>query len=107
MVVFFVPETRFFRGSGINPTNEPRQVSEATNAADIELQGSKDDAAQESEEANNIRKTVIQELNPWSGIDRNVSYLNVILRPFPLVVYPACAFAALACRQLYLSYLER
>lgn len=100
MVVFFVPETRFYRGSGINPTNRPRQLN-------IFRSCFKDDVVEQSEEGNNARKTLLQELNPWSGIDRNVSYHNIFLRPFPLVFYPACAFAALACKSLSTSYLER
>ena len=102
MVVFFVPETRFYRG--INSTIGPLPVTKAAITSGVESQGPRDDVIRRSDKANGARKTVIQELNPWSGIDRNVSYLNLYLRPFPLVFYPACAFAALSCTYFVYQY---
>lgn len=96
MVVLFVPETRFNREASGSVT--PRQDSKRAGEADFELQDAKDDPKQASGKANDTRKTILQELNPWSGIDGDVPYLNLYLRPFPLVLYPACAFAALSCK---------
>ena len=96
MVIFFVPETRFYRNAcrtvAEGPTNEPADV------ANTESQGPKDEPIQDPEKASNTRRRALKELIPWSDIDRNASYLNLFLRPFPLVFYPACAFAALGCR---------
>ena len=96
MVVLFVPETRFNREA--NGLVTPRQDDKQTGEANFELQEVKDDPIQASGKASDTRKTVLQELNPWSGIDGHTSYLNLYLRPFPLVLYPACAFAALSCK---------
>lgn len=105
MVIFFVPETRFYREAcrtvALGPTNEPADV------ANIESPGLKDEPIRDSEKASNIRKTALKELIPWSNIDRNASYLNLFLRPFPLVFYPACAFAALTCKVSWTAHNTR
>lgn len=96
MVIFFVPETRFFRercrAVALGPTDEPADVANA------ESRGLKDEPIQDSEKASKTRRTALKGLIPWSKIDHNASYLNLFLRPFPLVCYPACAFAALTCK---------
>ena len=96
MVIFLVPETRFHREARrtvtLGPSNEPADVS------NIESQGLKDEHIQDSEKASNARRTALKELIPWSNIDRSASYLNLFLRPFPLVCYPACVFGALSCK---------
>ena len=95
MVIFLVPETRFHREArrtvALGPINGPVD-------ANIESQGLKDEPIQASGKADDTRRTALKELIPWSDIDRNASYLNLFLRPFPLVFYPACAFAALSCK---------
>ena len=94
--MFFVPETRFYREAcrtvALGSTNE------AADVAIIESQGLKNEPIQDSEQASNTRNTAFKELIPWSTIDRDASYLNLFLRPFPLVFYPACLFAALSCK---------
>ena len=42
------------------------------------------------------KKTFLQELKPWSRINPYASYIHLLLRPFPLIVYPAILFAFLA-----------
>ena len=96
MVVLFVPETRFTREA--NGSVTAQQDDKQTGEANFELQEVKDDPIQASGKASDSRKKFLQELNPWSGIDGHTSYLNLYLRPFPLVLYPACAFAALSCK---------
>lgn len=59
------------------------------------------------DEAYGIRKTFVQELNPWSGVDRNANFLNLFLRPLPVVLYPACMFAMLACKSSTLCLTDR
>jgi hypothetical protein len=41
------------------------------------------------------RKPFIQELKPWSSINPNTNLLNLIFRPWPLIVYPAGFYAML------------
>jgi hypothetical protein len=42
-----------------------------------------------------VKKTYLQELNPWSGF-RNKNLIHVFFRPFPLIVYPAVFLSFLA-----------
>ena len=93
MVVFFTPETRFHR-----EVNRLTPCLPEHEFPDRKSEGLKHTIAQTHKVIPSpLRKSKIRELNPWSGIDRNVSYLNLYLRPFPLVLYPACLFAALSC----------
>src|SRR5438045_1380852 len=45
------------------------------------------------------KKNYLQELNPWSGIcpgiPKNTSVINLFLRPWPLVFYPAGIYSFL------------
>ena len=95
MVLFLVPETRFHRqtvsSKGPVPALGPLE------SVDAGSQDLREDEDEKSDKANGARKTRIQELNPWSGIDQSVSYLQVFLRPFPLIFYPAVVFATLVC----------
>jgi hypothetical protein len=43
----------------------------------------------------NRKKTFLEELKPFSKIDPNKNYLFLLLRPLPLIVYPATIFGAL------------
>ncbi len=96
MVFLFVPETRFHRG--LDPSIAPEVVQEPKSSAEVQTQVFDDGISKESGEGvKSVRKTYLQQLNPWSGIDPTSSYLNLFLRPFPLTLYPACLFATLAC----------
>ena len=96
MVFFFVPETRFHRA--LDPATAPGIVQEPKDASKVQTQAFDDGTSNESGEGGKeSRKTYLQQLNPWSGIDTTSSYLNLFLRPFPLILYPACLFATLAC----------
>ena len=44
----------------------------------------------------NPKKTFLQELKPWSKINPYASYIHLLFRPIPLIVYPAIIFAFLA-----------
>ena len=60
----------------------PRQVQESTSA-----------------DAPPPKKTFLQGLNPWSGInpgiEKNTSFIYLLIRPWPLVVYPAVIYSFL------------
>ena len=43
------------------------------------------------------RKTWIENLSLFSGIDKESSIFHLFLRPFPLIVYPAVIWAILGC----------
>ena len=95
MVLFLVPETRFHRHTA--PPTGPVPAVGTVESVDAGSQDLREDADEKSDKANDARKSKIQELNPWSGIDHTVSYIQVFLRPFPLIFYPAVAFATLVC----------
>lgn len=98
MVFFLVPETRFRRV--LDPTVAPEVVQEPKSVAEVQTQGFDDGTSKDSGEVQNgSTKTYLQQLDPWSGIDNTSSYLNLFLRPFPLILYPACLFATLACKR--------
>ena len=42
------------------------------------------------------KKSFVQELNPWSGITPGANFIRLLLRPIPLVLYPAIAFSILS-----------
>lgn len=97
MVLFLVPETRFHR----HTVPAKGSVPATAESIDAGSQDLREDADEKADRVNDARKTRsntrIQELNPWSGIDHSVSYLQVFLRPFPLIFYPAVAFATIVC----------
>ncbi|KAL9611704.1 MAG: hypothetical protein Q9167_003666 [Letrouitia subvulpina] len=41
------------------------------------------------------RKSYVQQMKPWSGVNRESSLLNLFFRPLPLVLYPACMYSTL------------
>ena len=95
-IFLFVHETRFNRtpqeSSGVNDSadwekNSLPQMTEQKEVSDVtvSLIGTK--------------KTLMQNLSLWSGTSHE-SYFSHFLRPFLLIVYPAVARGALACKWL-------
>ena len=41
------------------------------------------------------KKPYLQQLKPWSPLNPHASYISLILRPWPLVIYPAVVFSSL------------
>src|SRR5271163_938892 len=81
----FVPETQYFRAYNTDgqPENEKQPTkSTATEVITESLGG-----------AYGAKKTFIQELKPWSPINPNANYFNLLFRPWPLIVYPAIFFS--------------
>ncbi|KAI2470678.1 MFS general substrate transporter [Annulohypoxylon bovei var. microspora] len=101
LIFFFAPETRFRR----SPNPAERSDSGATSDSPSEkVEGGKFEHLEvrsKTLSSNPTRptfhhKTYAQSLNPWSGVAKGPSYLSLMLRPIPLLVYPACFFATLA-----------
>lgn len=114
MIFFFLPETRFRRALGRKEyvSSDSRYIPSAEKFTSEGMSVDKEAGANgreispstSSERVGGLmgsKKTKAAELNPWSGIDRNTNWLNHFLRPFPLVVYPACLFAVLACKHTF------
>lgn len=51
------------------------------------------------------RKTFLQELNPWSPIDRSTNYIGLLLRPWPMIVYPATLYSYLTFSAMLAWYI--
>jgi len=112
LFVFFFPETRFYRDTALQRettvVKTETQSSEAETkavpgAADIKSNESGSDHHPESNEFGQengrpigARKSYLSELSLWSGINTQTSYISLILRPIPLLLYPACSYALIA-----------
>lgn len=78
----FTPETQYYRNY---VTSERQENDEA-----------KDPGTEAITEVTPLpKKTFLQELQPWSKINPNASYIHLLVRPWPLVIYPAVIFAFL------------
>lgn len=42
-----------------------------------------------------VKKTFLQELKPWSPFNTESNYLGLLLRPWPMIVYPATIYSYL------------
>ncbi|QIW99570.1 hypothetical protein AMS68_005088 [Peltaster fructicola] len=85
LVVFFFPETRYDRSS----------IAESGASTPIDAD-EKTIATRERQVSELPKKTFAQELNPWSGTSKDASLLELFIRPWPLIVYPAVVYAFLA-----------
>ena len=106
MFVFFFPETRFYRGhnplgqvnaagtqSSVLPSDTAKEEDIAIHREEIDSERNQNDSAPVTP-----RKSYLQELNPWSGINPHETLLSLAIRPVPLLAYPACMYATLACK---------
>ncbi|OTA99252.1 hypothetical protein M426DRAFT_325333 [Hypoxylon sp. CI-4A] len=104
LIFFFAPETRFQRRptqlEGADPNAIFDGSSENIKSDKVQQMESGGESSVSSSQTQTIvsdpPKTYLQSLNPWSGVASNASYLSLMLRPIPLLAYPACAFASLA-----------
>ncbi len=85
----FFPEPQFSRDKKYQPSSN-------TSATPQEKSDAPSDEVQSDEPVATRKKTFLQELKPFSKIDRNdENYLFLLLKPLPLVVYPATVFGFL------------
>ena len=83
-ILFFFPETQFFHptvsaSDGNSMSNEPNKSTEAKT----------------DEPISPSKKSYLQELNPLPTIDRSKNYLLQLLKPIPIILYPATIFSFL------------
>jgi hypothetical protein len=85
-IFFFFPESQYFRNSRIESAgtiNEKKEEASQTDLSSTPIP----------------KKTYLEELSPWSGIcpgiPKNTSIINLFLRPWPLVFYPAGIYSFL------------
>ena len=104
--LLFLPETRFHRDTSAAAV-VGRNVASNAEDSPAETLGEQRKEKLDSEQAisreNSIRRTRFQERSLWSGVNTETSYLSLLLRPLPLIIYPACTFAVLACESPSLS----
>ncbi|KAF1983884.1 MFS general substrate transporter [Aulographum hederae CBS 113979] len=101
-VLFFVPETQYDRD--VN-----KAMATAVDGASMKSSEAEEVAAEKtvSAAANEVphpdegqtnqipKKTWMQEMRLWNGTAKDVNLLEMFLRPFPLIVYPAIMWAFL------------
>jgi hypothetical protein len=83
-IFLFFPETQYLRDNPVDTLG----VGEAANKIET--------STEVAELPIRAKKTFLQELKPWSPINRLVNPLQLFLSPLPLIIYPACIFGFLA-----------
>jgi hypothetical protein len=87
----FFPEPQYSRDTTYKPTSNTSDTpQEKYDGKDIPSDGVLSD-----EPVANQKKTFLEELKPFSKIDPNKNYLFLLIRPLPLVIYPATIFGFL------------
>ena len=101
-VVLFAPETRFSRVLSI-----PTETDTSSTAIPDERPGEKvaTDTAHEEECTASVvqpvpKRSYLQSLSLWSGTAQDGGILEIFIRPFALIVYPANFFAMISCKSL-------
>jgi hypothetical protein len=90
-IFLFVPETDYDRKyitSETLPKGEMKDSADITETTEIT-----ETEPSSNGETKGPKKTFWQELKPWSRINPNASYIHLLLRPLPLVFYPAVFFS--------------
>ena len=86
----FFPEPQYSRDTKYNPTSN---TSATPHEKADEIDSPSDDVRHVP--LANRKKTFAEELMPFSKIDPNMNYLFLLLKPLPLIVYPATIFGFL------------
>jgi hypothetical protein len=85
MMFFLLPETRFPRGQS--------QSTATLNESPTSTEKINEPTESASEDLSIKKKSYLQQLSPWSGITKDSNIVNLFLRPWPLIFYPATIFA--------------
>lgn len=108
-IVFCFPETRYTRSiDSVSAVGPPSTIPDLADEKDISSTGiekADDGETIVLEHANTTSSVVLtgtkntywQELKLWSSPTEH-SFLNHLIRPFPLLAYPAVAWAVLTCK---------
>jgi hypothetical protein len=87
---FFFPETQYFRES-----EDSTQVAAPTEKGPT----TSEEPESVSSHSDIPKKSYLQQLTPWSGINpgiaKNTSFFNLLVRSWPMVVYPAVIYSFL------------
>jgi len=88
--LFLFPEPQYVRDTGDKHdpgTNLPEGKSDASQGHPVEVE--------RNDPLANRKRTFLEELKPYSSIDPQKSYPLLLLKPLPLVLYPATVFGFL------------
>lgn len=98
MLIFFLPETQYFRDTSTGTPNP----SSSTDAKESTARDHEEITSEESiPDGSSIprKRSYLQELIPWSGINpgiaKGTSFLFLFIRPWPLILYPAVMYSTL------------
>jgi len=91
VILFFFPETRFSRHCQESTTPVVGTDHSGFSAA---IDAGKNPSAEHISPAVQ-RKTYIQELSLWSGIDKGSNFFRLFFRPWPMLCYPAVVYSFL------------
>jgi hypothetical protein len=84
-IFIFFPETQYFRRDRITEVGSFQGIEEKV--------GSISEIVEVSSPS---KKTFLEELKPWSPINRQTNLLELFLRPWPMILYPATMFGFLS-----------
>jgi hypothetical protein len=87
-IFLFFPEPSFTR-TGPGEQSVGSEYQEKTDKSNIP-------AVESQQTIQSHRKTFLQELKPWSKINREQNFILLFFKPFPLILYPATVFTILA-----------
>jgi hypothetical protein len=93
----FLPETQYYRPA---KAQAPSSQSISTSEDEITPPNQKDSTYVEDAQPvdSPVKKSFVQQLNPWSGINpggNKANFLTLVVRSWPLVVYPAVIFGTI------------
>jgi MFS family permease len=96
-IFFFVHETRFDRTKD-RPVSSGGEVDwKKLNASEkTAIQTVEDVEPLQKQTTTGTKKTLFQNLGLWSGVS-NDSFVSLLMRSYPLIVYPAVAWGIIAC----------
>ncbi|OQN97264.1 hypothetical protein B0A48_16806 [Cryoendolithus antarcticus] len=92
VVLFLCPETRYARSDAASPATSS---APSLDSVPIEGQDVEKSAKIAVRDTQLPKKSFLQDLSLWSGVPKNTNLLNLFLRPFPMIVYPAVIFSFL------------
>jgi hypothetical protein len=95
-IFFFFPETQYFRkyeNSPVLKNNTDNTESTEKDVAAQEVQDAMPPVSTPSIDSSSPpKRTFLQELKPWSGINPHASLISLLFRPWPFVVYPVVIY---------------
>lgn len=98
-IFFFFPETQYYRKFNVAAADQSVASTTEGSQDGKEIPGPTEEASSDTEIAPTTttppKRTFLQELNPWSGLNPNASYLHLFFSPWPTILYPAAIFSFL------------